>query len=76
MVAFDNGTLFRTIADYPPGERGWIEVEFRVRNQQFDSSIPTLPPVEVAEAISALAESKGYPPLIFRGPQAEADLNP
>lgn len=72
---FDDGTLFRALADYS-GETGWIEVDFAVRNNPLSPSTPEVSALEIAEAISAVVEAKGYPPLVFRGPQAVAELNP
>jgi hypothetical protein len=77
MAVFDNGATFHALADFP-GYTGFVTVKFSVDNTPMDpvSPAPSVTALEIAEAISALAEAKGYPPLVFRGPQAEADLNP
>ncbi|MCM2389604.1 hypothetical protein [Streptomyces albipurpureus] len=77
MAVFDEGTKFRAMVDFP-GNTGFVEVEFSVTNNPMDQTnpAPAVTALEIAQAISAKAVAKGYPPLVFRGPQAAADLNP
>ncbi|MFI1018985.1 hypothetical protein [Streptomyces sp. NPDC020965] len=79
MAVFDEGTTFRAIADFPSttGDRGFFEVEFSIRNTTTgENPAPKVSQLEIAQAISALAQSKGYGPVVFRGSQASAQLHP
>ncbi|MEU2021420.1 hypothetical protein ABZ565_04535 [Streptomyces sp. NPDC016469] len=75
-VEFVDGTEFR--ADQSMSESDlMMEMSFKVRVDKPNGcpSAQDITPLEVAEALSALAQSKGWPPLTFYGTPAPAPLN-
>ncbi|MFJ8231907.1 hypothetical protein ACIQ9E_18405 [Streptomyces sp. NPDC094448] len=75
MAVFANGTTFRGLADYPGGNDGGVILSFTLDNH-LTTPVSALTPQEIANAISAAAQAKGYPRIVFSGPQIPADVNP
>lgn len=79
---FPNATVFRTVAailDPGNGEQlGSIALSFTIEDIPSSGNYPdvAVTPLEVAEAIDALYQAKGWPHLLFSGRQSEAPLNP
>ncbi|MGW8883814.1 hypothetical protein [Streptomyces sp. NPDC055749] len=72
---FSPGSKFEASAS--TGDDLMMEMTFSVR-VDWPNGYPSayeITPLEVAEALSAIAESKGWPPLTFYGPQPPAPLN-
>ncbi|MGV9315496.1 hypothetical protein ACWDR0_25430 [Streptomyces sp. NPDC003691] len=77
MAVFDDGTTFRATAEYGTGvDPGWVGVTFSVSNNLQLPGVPAVTALEVANALNALVQGKGYQKLFFTGPQAQATLNP
>ncbi|WP_330242451.1 hypothetical protein [Streptomyces sp. NBC_00525] len=75
-TVFEDGTEFR--ADHTMGENDLrIEMSFSVRVDKPNGypSAQHITSLEVAQALSALAQSKGWPPLTFYGTPPPAPLN-
>jgi len=75
-VEFMDGTEFR--ADQSMSESDlMMEMSFKVRVDKPNGypSAQDITPLEVAQALSALAQSKGWPPLTFYGTPPPAPLN-
>ncbi|QDY78366.1 hypothetical protein [Streptomyces qinzhouensis] len=75
MAVFSEGTTFRGMADYPGGNDGYVTLTFSVDNT-ITTPVSTLTPLEIANAISAAAQAKGYPKIVFSGPPAPVQVNP
>lgn len=75
-VEFMDGTEFR--ADHSMAETDlMMEMSFKVRVDKPNGypSAQDITPLEVAQALSVLAQSKGWPPLTFYGTPPPAPLN-
>ncbi|PZT71747.1 MULTISPECIES: hypothetical protein [unclassified Streptomyces] len=75
-TVFEDGTEFR--AGHTMGENDLrIEMSFSVRVDKPNGypSAQHITSLEVAQALSALAQSKGWPPLTFYGTPPPAPLN-
>ncbi|TXS00691.1 hypothetical protein EAO73_26035 [Streptomyces sp. col6] len=75
-VEFMDGSEFR--ADHTMAESDlMMEMSFKVRVDKPNGypSAQDITPLEVAQALSALAQSKGWPPLTFYGTPPPAPLN-
>lgn len=73
---FDEGTLFEGYAVHPDGDMLWMS--FSVTNAS-NGTTPTakaVTPLEIAEALSIIAEAKGHPPIEFLGRPVRVPLNP
>ncbi|MFF3348254.1 twin-arginine translocation signal domain-containing protein [Streptomyces sp. NPDC002779] len=68
---FFKGRTYRTIGDDTHAE---VEIEFRVANHEVPSAL-AVTPLEIAELLSELAASRGWPPITFYGTPAPAPLN-
>ncbi|MFE6332119.1 twin-arginine translocation signal domain-containing protein [Streptomyces sp. NPDC057798] len=68
---FFKGRTYRTIGDDTHAE---VEIEFRVANHEVPSA-SAITPLEIAELLSELAASRGWPPITFYGTPAPAPLN-
>ncbi|AZK95772.1 MULTISPECIES: hypothetical protein [Streptomyces] len=75
MAVFPEGTTFRGAADYPGGNDGYVILTFTLDNTA-TTPISTLTPLEIANAISAAAQAKGYPKIVFSGPPMPVEVNP
>lgn len=72
-VDFQNGTEFSGITSIGP-----IDAEMSLTFSIRVADAPTayvITPLEVAEALSALAEARGWPPITFYGTPPPAPLN-
>lgn len=75
-VEFSPGSKFEANASMAESDL-MMEMSFSVR-VDWPNGYPSaqdITPLEVANALSAIAESKGWPPLTFYGPQPPAPLN-
>ncbi|WUS95275.1 hypothetical protein OHA46_00660 [Streptomyces sp. NBC_00708] len=75
-VEFMDGSEFK--ADHTMAESDlMMEMSFKVRVDKPNGypSAQDITPLEVAQALSALAQSKGWPPLTFYGTPPPAPLN-
>ncbi|MGW0914549.1 twin-arginine translocation signal domain-containing protein [Streptomyces sp. NPDC002784] len=68
---FFKGRTYRTIGDDTHAE---VEIEFRVANHEVPSAL-AITPLEIADLLSELAASRGWPPITFYGTPAPAPLN-
>ncbi|MFH8614575.1 hypothetical protein ACH4E8_05770 [Streptomyces sp. NPDC017979] len=77
MAVFDDGTHFRANSDHThPNTPGFVVFTFSVTHTPMDPATPRITELEIANAISAIAQAKGYTKPVFSGPQATAQLNP
>lgn len=72
-VEFENGTEFSGITSIGPID-AQMSLTFSVRVVDVPAA-NNLTPLEVAEALSALAEARGWPPITFYGSPPPAPLN-
>ncbi|MFD3651881.1 hypothetical protein ACTU45_04430 [Streptomyces sp. 24-1644] len=75
-VEFSPGSKFEASSTMAESDL-MMEMTFSVR-VDWPNGYPSaqdITPLEVANALSAIAESKGWPPLTFYGPQPPAPLN-
>ncbi|MFD8406117.1 hypothetical protein ACFV1G_15755 [Streptomyces anulatus] len=75
-VEFMEGTEFRADASMAESDL-MMDVSFKLRVDKPNGypSAQDITPLEVAEALSALAQSKGWPPLTFYGAPPPVALN-
>ncbi|MER5892933.1 hypothetical protein [Streptomyces sp. NPDC001876] len=75
-VEFMDGTEFRADASMAESDL-MMDMSFKVRVDKPNGypSAQDITPLEVAQALSALAESKGWPPLTFYGTPPPVALN-
>ncbi|MFE6359142.1 twin-arginine translocation signal domain-containing protein [Streptomyces sp. NPDC057806] len=75
-TAFDPHTFFKGRTDMNVGDdtHAEVEIEFRVANHEVPSA-SAITPLEIAELLSELAASRGWPPITFYGTPAPAPLN-
>ncbi|MEE1736882.1 hypothetical protein PUR49_10265 [Streptomyces sp. BE147] len=75
-VEFSPGSKFEASSSMAESDL-MMEMTFSVR-VDWPNGYPSahdITPLEIANALSAIAESKGWPPLTFYGPQPPAPLN-
>ncbi|MCX4679835.1 hypothetical protein OG413_31920 [Streptomyces sp. NBC_01433] len=75
-VEFDPGTEFAAQANAADSDL-MMEMTFSVRVDR-PNGVPSaqeITPLEIAEALSALAEAKGWPPITFYGTPPRVPLN-
>ncbi|MCX4966676.1 hypothetical protein OHA98_17870 [Streptomyces sp. NBC_00654] len=75
-VEFSPGSKFEASSSMA-GSDLMMEMTFSVR-VDWPNGYPSahdITPLEIANALSAIAEAKGWPPLTFYGPQPPAPLN-
>ncbi|WP_406387750.1 hypothetical protein [Streptomyces sp. NBC_00887] len=75
-VEFTDGTEFRADASMAESDLR-MDMSFKVRVDKPNGypSAQDITPLEVAQALSALAQSKGWPPLTFYGTPPPVALN-
>jgi hypothetical protein len=76
-VTFAGGTEFTATAQMAGSDGTWEEetISFRIRGVSDVSSAHEITPLDIANALSALAQSRGWPALTFYGSPAPAPLN-